>query len=105
MASKLFIRGYKFGDSALYESTVGTWDFTPTDDQVTAFTSALHQFLIARLENLDDRLWWQPETSEIFYEDVEQEKPLPDEFEFESWWSEQITDFCEQYDYSELEAE
>jgi hypothetical protein len=101
MASKLFARGSMYGETELYECTVGQWDFTPTNVQVDRFISDMYAYLIERLEKLDDRLWWQPETSEIFYEDDEPEKPLPDESDSNSWWSEQINDFLGQYDYSE----
>ena len=97
MASRLFARGPMYGDIQLYECTVGGFDFSTTKAQNEQFISDLYDYLYDRLDELDDRLWWQSETSEIFYEDVDQEKPLPDESDFESWWSEQIDNFLEEY--------
>jgi len=104
MASRLFTRGSQYGNTELYEITVGQWDFTPTEEQTDKFMSDMRRYLIDRLDDLDDRLWWQPETSEIFYEDDTPEKPLPDESDFDSWWSDTISEFLDQYDYDGLEG-
>lgn len=55
-------------------------------------TDSYRQHMISALESLDDRLWWQPETSEIFWEDNGSENPLP-EIDFESWWNQTTTDW------------
>lgn len=99
MASRLFARGSQYGNESLYECTVGQWDFTPTKQQADMNVSALRLYMIARLDELDDRLWWQPETSEIFYEDIEPGKNLPDECDFPAWFDEQVSDFLAHYDY------
>lgn len=55
-------------------------------------TDSYRQHMISALEFLDDRLWWQPETSEIFWEDDGSENPLP-EIDFEGWWNQTTTDW------------
>ena len=97
MASKLFERGSYLGSDYLYECTIGTWDFTPTEQQAEQYLSALRRFMVDSLEALDDRLWWQPETSEIYWEDDGSDRDEPDDSGFDSWWDEKISEFNETY--------
>lgn len=94
MASRLYYRGSEVGDIIINESVLGwTNDSNCTDQEIEEMFSNLRTALTANLEELDDRLWWQPETSEIFYEDIDPEKPLPfknDTAGFLAWWYEQI---------------
>lgn len=85
MALKLFYRGYKVGSDYINNS-LGDMD----ENAVSSFYERTH----TALQELDDRLFWQPETSEVFYEDVEQEKELPFDQDGEEFieWFEETTD-------------
>lgn len=90
MALREFYRGYKVGSDYI-NNTLGDMD----ENTVSDFFERVH----ITLQELDDRLFWQPETSEIFYEDVETEKPLPfgfNEFEFLEWWEEKTQQIYEE---------
>ena len=100
MTSRLFERGSYLSSDYLYECTVGTWDFTPTKEQEEKYLSDLRRFLIDALESCDDRLWWQPETSEIFWEDDGRDEP--DNSDFASWWEEKISEFIGAYADNEV---
>lgn len=99
MASRQFVIGSQYGNDYLYQITVGTWDFTPTQQQVESYMESLRAFILGRLVRLDDRLWWQPETGEIFWEDNGSGKQLPDEDDFGSWWDDVLSDAVE---YTEI---
>lgn len=91
MSSRLFTCGCQYGTDSLYAITVGTWDFTPTERQAEVYMDALRAYIIEQMEALDDRLWWQPETSEIFLEDDGSERPLLSESDFDDWWNDTIS--------------
>ena len=99
MASRQFVIGSQYGNDYLYQITVGTWDFTPTEQQAESYMESLRAFISGRLDRLDDRLWWQPETGEIFWEDDGSGKQLPDEYDFSSWWDDVLSDAVE---YTEI---
>lgn len=96
MASKLFYRGSEVGDTALDNMLMDWMDGASEEEQVTIrsnFYSKMHDAIQA----LDNRLWWQPETSEIFYED-NSDRPLPfdeDGDGFREWWDETTTEVLE----------
>ena len=96
MASRLFIRFSKYGDAEIYQNTVGAWPFTPENGEDTRYLSSLRAYMNKALESYDDRLWWQPETSEIFWED-DGTRDEPDDSGFDSWWDEKISEFNETY--------
>ena len=83
MTSRLFYRGSKVGDTVIDDMIANLVD---DDHDYETMRQNYVDFMIGEMEKLDDRLWWQPETSEIFYQDDETGKPLPEDFE--SWWDE-----------------
>lgn len=91
MSSRLFTCGCQYGTDRLYAITVGTWDFTPTERQTEVYLDALRAYIIEQMEALDDRLWWQPETSEIFWEDDGSKRVLLSESDFDDWWNDTIS--------------
>lgn len=97
MASELFVRGSQYGIDEIYQNTVGAWPFTPENGEDTRYIDALRAYMIAAIEAYDDRLWWQPETSEIFWEDDGSDAEEPDDTDFGTWWEDQIARFNETY--------
>ena len=95
MASRVYYRGHEVGETSINETVLAYTngaDFT--DDEITNAISSVRTRLHESLESLDDRLWWQPETSEVFWEDDGSGRPLPfdeDPESFLEWWSESIT--------------
>lgn len=95
MANRLFYRGSEVGEVAINEtilSFVNECDYT--DEQINELTSNFRMEIRNALEELDSRLWWQPETSEIFCEDDESGKPIPfndDPNGFAEWFSETVS--------------
>ena len=97
MSSRLFTRGSCYGDAEIYQNTVGAWPFSPENGEDERYLDALYNHLNRALEAYDSRLWWQPETSEIFWEDDGSGRDEPDDYGFSSWWEEQISEFNETY--------
>lgn len=92
MASKLYFRGASVGTASIDMMLNDMfYDETPTEEAFRNLSRSYHEYMHAALDTLDDRLWWQPETSEIFYEDDGSDRPLPfeeDDGDFETWWNE-----------------
>ena len=92
MASRVYFRGTEVGEVMAIEAVlayVNGSDYTDeqTEKAISAYRSKMHDALTA----LDDRLWWQPETGEVFWEDDGSGKPLPyadDPDGFIDWWNE-----------------
>lgn len=86
MASRLFYRGSVVGDAEISNMIENILD--GSDDTMYNYLAASYShYMDNALERLDNRLWWQPETSEVFWENDGSEKPLPD-IDFEEWWNE-----------------
>lgn len=86
MASRLFYRGSCVGTDVEIMVANQVDDEHSYDSLMESFRS----FMTEELEKLDSRLWWQPETSEVFWEDDGSGNPLPEKFDcydcFEDWW-------------------
>ena len=83
MASRTFYRSSIVGDTTINDMISNLVD---EDHDFDSLLDSYRQHMINSMEFLDDRLWWQSETSEIFWEDDGSEKPLP-EIDFDDWWS------------------
>ena len=89
MASRTFYRSSIVGDTAINDMISNLVD---EDHDFDSMLDSYRQHMINSMESLDDRLWWQSETSEIFWEDDGSESPLP-EIDFEDWWNQTTTDW------------
>ena len=85
MASRKFYTGHMVSDLAVNDM-ISNMQETADQVEFDRLSDEYRQHMIAALEALDDRLWWEPETGSVNYEDDGSDKPLPDDFE--SWWTE-----------------
>lgn len=92
MASRLYYRGAKVGDTVIDELIANV---TENENEYEPAARSYRNWMIDALTGLDERLWWQPETSEVFYLDENEpsgsDKPLPyadDPDGFDEWWKE-----------------
>lgn len=84
MTSREYFKGHMVSALALENMIADIVDSDMFEEACTNY----RQHMIAALETLDDRLWWEPETSTVYWQDDGSEKPLPDPDEFQSWWTE-----------------
>lgn len=87
MTSRLYYRGSMVSSTVL-EDMIANQMETADDELFEKLTESYRAYMTEQLEQLDDRLWWQPETSEVFWQDDGSGKELPDPDEFEDWWEE-----------------
>ena len=87
MASRQYYVGSMVSDTAIDEM-IANMQETADQDEFDNMKSSYSKHMIEKLKELDDRLWWQPETGEIFWEDDGLGKDLPDPDCFEDWWKE-----------------
>ena len=87
MASRTFYSGSMVSRTVL-ENMIANMQETADQAEFDRMSSSYHQYMTSALKSLDDRLWWQPETGEIFWEDDGSGKPLLNADDFESWWKE-----------------
>lgn len=87
MASRAFYTGSMVSSTVL-EDMIANMQETADQEEFDRMASNYRQYMTNALESLDDRLWWQPETGEIFWEDDGSDKPLPYTSDFEAWWKE-----------------
>lgn len=85
MASRTFYRGSMVSSTVL-DDMIANMQETADQAEFDRLTSSYRQHMINALESIDDRLWWQPETGEIFWEDDGSGRPLPEVDDFEAWW-------------------
>ena len=95
MASRVYYRGHEVGEVSVNEAVLAYTNGSDfTDDQITESISSVREKIHEALESLDNRLWWQPETSEVFWEDDGSGRHLPfdnDPESFIEWWNETIS--------------
>lgn len=94
--SHVFARFADLGCDVL-DNTVADWlcEEDISAEEADALKSKFYSQLHSAIEALDDRLWWQPETSEVFYEDDESGRELPFENDndgFIQWFNEAVSD-------------
>jgi hypothetical protein len=94
MASRAFYTGSMVSSTVL-EDMIANMQETADQEEFDRMASNYRQYMTNALESLDDRLWWQPETGEIFWEDDGSDKPLPDPDDFEAWWKETTENYWE----------
>ena len=94
MASRQYYCGSIVSDTVL-ENMIANMQETADQDEFDRLAGNYRQYMISALEALDDRLWWQPETSEVFWEDDGSDRQLPDPDGFESWWNETTQSWIE----------
>ena len=92
MASKRYYIGSMVSDTAIGEM-IANMQETADQEEFDRLSSSYRQYMISELNALDDRLWWQPETGEIFWEDDGSGKDLPEADDFETWWKETSADW------------
>lgn len=85
MISRTFYTGSMVSDTALEEMVNNIME-TSDQDEFDRLTSEYRQHMTCKMESLDDRLWWEPETGTIYWQDDGSGKKLPENFE--SWWEE-----------------
>ena len=86
MSSRLYYRGALVSSTAL-ENMIS--NLADNDNDFESLTDSYRQYMTVALESLDNRLWWQPETGEIFCEGETTNRPD----DFESWWNETTTNW------------
>ena len=87
MTSRLYYRGSMVSSTAL-ENMIHDMMDSADDEMFDHLCSDYRQYMTGELQALDSRLWWQPETSEIFWQDDESGNELPDPDDFAEWWQE-----------------
>jgi len=93
MTSKLFYRGHMVSEIA-YNNMINDMMETADDALYERLESSFLKYMNEHLEQYDSRLWWQPETSEVFWDDYGTGE-MPDEDGFEDWWKETVSDWYE----------
>ena len=90
MISRAFYTGSMVSDTVL-ENMIGDIMETADQNEFDRLTSEYRRFMIDKMESLDDRLWWEPETGTVYCQDDGSGKALPDNFE--SWWEETTSEW------------
>ena len=90
MISRAFYTGSMVSDTVL-ENMIGDIMETADQNEFDRLTSEYPPFMIDKMESLDDRLWWEPETGTVYWQDDGSGKALPDNFE--SWWEETTSEW------------
>lgn len=87
MTSRNYYTGAMVSETVLQDMIANMLE-TADDELAEKMEGSYRKYMTEKLEALDDRLWWQPETGEVFWQDDGSGKELPDPDEFEEWWSE-----------------
>ena len=101
--SKLFARSSDYGILGYQDMIFATINPCSNQDIFERVESAYIQYMNNALEKLDDRLTWIPSTSEIWYNDVNPDKELPDNFD--KWWTDTTNDWYMNGPYGLTEEE
>lgn len=95
MASRAYYTGSMVSSTVL-ENMIADMQEDSDQDEFDRLSDNYRQYMITALETLDDRFWWEPETSTVYYEDDGSGKPLPETEDFENWWSETTSAWIDQ---------
>lgn len=87
MASKIFYTSSMVSSTALENMISNLVDSGAPEAEYDRLVDSYRQHMISALEALDSRLWWQPETCEIFLDDDGSGDPAPDADDFSDWWN------------------
>lgn len=87
MASRIFYTGSMVSSTALENMISNLVESGTSEADYEKLVDSYRQHMISALEVLDSRLWWQPETGEIFFEDDDSGDPAPDADDFSDWWN------------------
>ena len=88
MTNRVYCTAAMLGTAAIDEMINSTFETTPTQEEFESRSASYRAHMIAALEDLDDRFWWEPETSTLYWQDDGSDAPLPDPYTFEDWWQE-----------------
>lgn len=87
MANRIYYAGSMVSSTALENMISNMIESETPEAEYERLVDSYRQHMIGALEALDSRLWWQPETGEIFFEDDGSGDPAPDADDFSDWWN------------------